>query len=132
VNDTNNLTLSAFAVFSDTLYAATGNLTTGIEIFRSSTGDEGSWSQVNSDGFGGGGTWDAVVMDAYDGPFTSGLDACSRGPAAWLSPGARTADYFDKATATFRDSLYIGTGNDTSGGQIWQMLRQTCIPLVLK
>jgi hypothetical protein len=42
------------------------------------------------------------------------------------------ADYFDKAAAAFRDSLYIGTENDTDGGEIWQMLRQSYLPLVLR
>jgi len=39
------------------------------------------------------------------------------------------ADYFDKAAAVFKDSLYIGTWNKDTGGQIWMQQHQVNLPL---
>jgi hypothetical protein len=33
---------------------------------------------------------------------------------------------------SFNGSLYIGTGNDVTGGQIWQMLDQLYVPLIVQ
>ena len=243
LGDANNLTFSAFAVYSNTLYAATGNLTTGVEIWRSMTGNSGSWTQVNTDGFGGGACWDSITMDTFGGylyvgigrstlaelwrtnngttwnpVFTNGLGNANNtfvssmaeyngqfyiglrntvnsgniygttngttfnpittngfnnpnntrtyglyvsgntlyivfsnyatGAEVWKTDGTgwwtrilqygwgdannKNADYFDKAMVMFNNSLYIGTGNDVTGGQIWQMLPQLYLPLIMR
>jgi hypothetical protein len=249
LGDANNYSMAAFAVFGGKLYVATGNIATGIEIWRSSTGNNGSWQQVNADGFGRGATWENVTLDVFGGylyvgasrkvgadgaraelwrsangttwtppvftdglgypnnsdvsamaefhgsfyigtrntatggqlwrssngldfspVFTDGLgkkanratyglfvfedalylvfnnfngaevwqtaDGMTWRPVmqgGWGKGGANAwADYFDKAAAAFRGSLYIGTENDTDGGEIWQMLRQVYLPLVQK
>jgi hypothetical protein len=36
----------------------------------------------------------------------------------WGDRNNMVADYFDKAAANFKDSLFIGTVNDVAGGQI--------------
>ena len=64
--DPNNNNLNTLAVFGDKLYAAVLNNVTGVEIWRSSSGDPGTWMQVNQDGFGGWGAND-VVMDIFQG-----------------------------------------------------------------
>lgn len=247
LGDVNNLTFSAFSVYSNMLYVATGNFTTGIEIWRSPTGDTGSWSKVNTDGFGGGVSWDAVVMDTFNGylyvgigrnvgggslaelwrsnngttwtpVFTDGLGDINNTTLAamaeyegsfyismrnlitsgqiWVTTNGTTftpvttngftvtsnqrpyglyvfedvlysvisnyasgaqvwrtdlsgswtqimqggwgdsnnvnADYLDKAATTFKDALYIGTGNDVTGGQIWKMVYPIYLPLILR
>ncbi|MBI5032935.1 MAG: PQQ-like beta-propeller repeat protein [Chloroflexi bacterium] len=248
LGDANNITFSAFAVYSNTLYVATGNLTTGVEIWRSTTGNSGSWTQVNTDGFGGGVCWDAITLDTFGGylyagigravggtgsiaelwrtnngtnwnpVFTNGLGNANNtylsamaeykghlyigmrntvnsgniygttngttfnsittngfynpnntrpyglyvsgnvlyivfsnyatGAEVWKTDGSgwwtrvmqggwgdannKNADYFDKAAVTFNNSLYIGTGNDVTGGQIWLMLRQLYLPLIMR
>ena len=50
----------------------------------------------------------------------------------WGDANNKNADYFDKAAASFNNSLYIGTGNDVVGGQIWQVLRQLYLPLIMR
>ena len=50
----------------------------------------------------------------------------------WGDANNKIADYFDKAHMSFNGSLYIGTGNDVTGGQIWQMLDQLYLPLVIR
>ncbi|MBI5032933.1 MAG: hypothetical protein HZB51_20625 [Chloroflexi bacterium] len=249
LGDSNNVAFSALATFSNTLYVATANPTTGVEIWRSSTGNLGSWTQVNTDGFGGGATWDAITMvgdfqgyhyvglgrkvgasgslaelwrsnngTTWTPVFTDGLGNANNttvtafaktatglwiglrntttggqvwraangttfssittngfnnpdnkrphgilvfeervfvvfsnwvtgaqvwksdptGPwrriveGGWGDPNNKNADYFDKAAVHFNGSLYIGTGNDVVGGQIWQMLHPLYLPLVIK
>ena len=250
LGDPNNVAFAAFGVFVNTLYVATANLVTGIEIWRSSTGNDGSWTQVNADGFGGGATWDPITFSgafgghlyvglgrkigatgsiaelwrSNDGTtwtsvFTNGLgDAnntyvsafAATGPSlliglrntvsggqiwrtangttfnpittnghdnpnntrpygllihedtlyivysnyvtgaevwrgnappvsdqrivqgGWGDAHNKIADYFDKAHVSFNGSLYIGTGNDVTGGQIWQMLDQLYLPLIIR
>lgn len=242
LGDANNLTFSAFAVYSNTLYVATGNLTTGVEIWSSPTGNSGSWTQVNTDGFGGGVCWDSITMDTFGGylyvgigrntaelwrtnngitwtpVFTDGLGNTNNtyvsamaeykghfyiglrntvtsgqiwgttngttfnpittngfynpnnsrpyglyvhdnilyivfsnyatGAEVWRTDGLgwwrrilqggwgdannKNADYFDKAAVSFNNSLYIGAGNDVVGGQVWQMLRQLYLPLIMR
>ena len=73
LGDKNNYSLAALAVFGDKLYVATGNIATGIEMWRTSTGTSGSWTQVNTDGFGGGGSWTNVSMDDFGGYLYVGI-----------------------------------------------------------
>ena len=39
---------------------------------------------------------------------------------------------WDSAVAVFNDSLYIGTKNWANGGEVWQLLHQVFLPLVLR
>jgi streptogramin lyase len=39
---------------------------------------------------------------------------------------------WDNSTAVFEDALYIGTVNWANGGEIWQLLKSTYIPLVVR
>lgn len=248
LGDANNLVCAAFAEYSNALYVAVANLTTGVEIWRSTSGNSGSWTQVNTDGFGGGAAWDVIVMDVYSGylyvgiarstggsgsraelwrtnngttwnpvftdglgdannthvaalaefdgnlylsfrntvtggqvwrssngttwnpVFTNGLGVTGNtrpyglyafenslylvfsnygsGAQIWRSADGTTwnpvmqggwgdgnnknADYFDKVAVAFNGSLYIGSGNDATGGQIWQMLHQIYLPMIVR
>jgi len=40
--------------------------------------------------------------------------------------------YWDNSAAVFNDSLYIGTWNPANGGEVWLLLRQVYLPLVLR
>ncbi len=48
----NNIGATAFEVYNNQLYAGTYNYVTGGEVWRSPSGNAGSWTQVNLDGFG--------------------------------------------------------------------------------
>jgi hypothetical protein len=51
--DPNNEKILSFSIPGDGyIYASTFNEATGTEIWRSSTGDSGTWEQVNTNGFG--------------------------------------------------------------------------------
>ena len=131
--DANNESITAFAVFSDTLYAAASNPVSGTEIWRSSTGGSGSWTQVNSDGFGSPGTTEEITMDVFDGYLYAGL---GRGDPL-VAELWRTADgslwesvFTDglendentwvSSMAVFDGDFYIGLRNVTTGGEVWR------------
>ena len=47
-----NADILSLVVFDNALYAVTSNFTSGLEVWRSSTGDPGGWEQVGLAGFG--------------------------------------------------------------------------------
>ena len=49
-----------------------------------------------------------------------------------LGDSNNTSPYFDNSVAVFNDSLYIGTENRANGGEVWQLLHQVFLPLVLR
>jgi hypothetical protein len=142
LGDTNNDGFDASAVLSGALYVATANLPPaiggtgdGVEVWRSTSGDAGSWVQVNDDGFGGGPTWTDVSMDVYQEHLYVGLSRVvgSGGSLAelWRSDGATWTPVFTDglgdadnshvaALAEFQGDLYIGLRNATTGGQVWR------------
>lgn len=134
--DANNLAVNAFAEFSHALYAATSNWTTGVEIWRSPTGNPGDWVQVNADAFGLAPSVTSldVVMEVYNGYLYVGL---GRGGASWKAELWRTANgttwtpvFTDglkdagnthvSAMAEFKGALYIALRNTVSGAQLWR------------
>ena len=141
LGDKNNYNFAALAVFGGELYAATGNIATGIEMWRTSTGTSGSWTQVNTDGFGGGGSWTNVSMDDFGGYLYVGIsrkvgDSGSRAELWRSQNGTTWTKVFDDglgqagntdvaAMAEFRGQFYIGLRNLTSGGQVWRSTNGT-------
>jgi hypothetical protein len=126
-----NWGMNAFAVFSDTIVAATSNITTGIEVWGSPTGDFGSWEQLNSDGFGLGIVGQDSLMETYNDYlyFCAGLNG--------LATLLRTDDLITwtpvftdglgnpnntnvTALAEFKGDFYIGLRNITDGGEVWR------------
>ncbi len=120
--DAKNTGMDTLAVFSDTLYVATANADTGPEIWRSASGDAGSWVPV-ANGLGG-------VMDVYQGHLYVGTSAVG-GAALWRSGDGLTwtpvftnglgeANTHVAAMAEFDGAFYIGTRNVATGGQVWR------------
>ncbi len=130
--DTNNQGINALAVFSSTLFVATSNSTTGVEIWSSGSGDIGDWQQVNSDGFGDIGTAQDVVMDTYNEELYVGLVRNNIAELWRTNDGLNwTAVFTDglaannthvSAMAGFDGYLYIGLRNVTTGGEVWRSL----------
>lgn len=77
---TDNRQIAALIHFRGELFAVAGNFVTGPEVWRSNSGDIGSWQQVVDGGFGAGYTaltaWDnqAVALGGslYIGTYTFG------------------------------------------------------------
>ena len=136
LGDKNNYNFAALAVFAGNLYAATGNIITGVEMWRTSTGSSGSWTKVNTDGFGGGGSWTNVSTDDFGGYLYVGISrkvgASGSRAELWRSQNGTTwtkvfndglgqAGNTDVAAmAEFRGQFYIGLRNTITGGQVWR------------
>jgi photosystem II stability/assembly factor-like uncharacterized protein len=127
--DANNWMLSTLTVFSGKLYAAVLNQVTGIELWRSSSGDPGTWQQVNQDGFGSPGSG-RVSFQVFGGYLYAGFDRV--GPAElWRSSNGTSWEpvFTDglgsemnrrPALAEFQGQLYLAFRNPRDGGQIWR------------
>ena len=141
LGDRNNYNFAALAVFAGNLYAATGNIVTGVEMWRTSTGNSGSWTKVNADGFGGGGSWTNISMDDFGGYLYAGISrkvgASESRAELWRSQNGTTwtkvfndglgqAGNTDVAAlAEFRGQFYIGLRNLATGGQVWRSTNGT-------
>jgi hypothetical protein len=143
LGDANNYSFDCLAVFKNTIYAATGNVPpdiggsgNGVEIWRSGTGNPGSWSQANDDGFGAGPTWLGVTMDVFEGYLYAGLGRVTAGGGS-LAELWRTANGLDwtavftdglgvanngyvSGMAVFEDDFYLTLRNVVDGAQVWR------------
>jgi streptogramin lyase len=127
--DPNNFGINAFAVFSDTLYTATSNWETGVEIWRSPTGDAEDWSQANSDGFGNNHTLQDISMDVFQDQLYVGIGRehaelwRTDDGITWTSvftDGLGSNNSNVSAMAEFNGEFYIGLINETTGGEVWR------------
>jgi hypothetical protein len=128
----NNYGVIAFAVFSNTIYAATSANDGVLQVYRSASGDAGSWTAVVSDGFGGNGVPQDVTMDVYSGYLYLGLRRGGTGMAefwrtndgtTWtpvFTNGLAANNSYVSAMANFGGTLYIGLRNMTTGGEVWR------------
>jgi len=135
----NNSMIWPGTVFGTYLYVgAENNFETdeGGGIWRSQTGDPGSWEQVVTNGFGdatNGWVEPWVVFDGYLYAGTSKVRITEGGCEVWRSPDGTTweqvnTDGFGDANnseepiymSVFGNYLYIGTYNASTGGEIWR------------
>ena len=131
--DGDNIAITNFAVFRGMLYAGTGTASGSVQIWRSRNGNSDSWTQV---GLGEPGlTGNVTGFAVYKGGLYAAIEPASGfgGPIqVWRSTNgsnweAVTLDGFGDALnestggfAQFRGYLYLGTRNETTGGQIWR------------
>ncbi|MCX8061450.1 MAG: hypothetical protein N3D16_02585 [Anaerolineales bacterium] len=137
-----NYCFFAATVFQDEFFTASGNVPppfgsgNGVEIWKSASGEDDSWQQVNSDGFGRGATFPDVTMEVYQDRLYVGLSRPDTGNAAhaelWRSYDGMTwtAVFTDglgvadnthlSSMAVFRGKFYIAFRNTKSGGQLWR------------
>jgi hypothetical protein len=97
-----NRSMSALEVVGQRLYWVTGQSSmcnAGLEVWWSSTGDDGDWRQIGHAGFG---------------------DSNNRAP------------YWDNSVVAFNDVLMVGTHNVAHGGEIWVLLNDLFLPLVMR
>jgi hypothetical protein len=134
--DADNAKVSALAACGPDIFAATGNLATGAQIWRSATGDSGSWKRVLVPGLDTAGVIEEdVTLVAYRGDLYAGLSRV-RGSAyrgeLWRGAACMTwapvftdglgyaANSAIPALAEFQGELYMGVSNDVTGGQVWR------------
>jgi hypothetical protein len=127
---TNNYGINTLAVFSNAIYAATSAEDGVMQIYRSASGDAGSWAPVVSDGFGGGGVWQDVTMDVYGGYLYLGIGRAGVAELWRTNDGVTWSPVFTdglaanntnvSAMAEFNGAFYIGLRNVTTGGEVWR------------
>jgi predicted amidohydrolase YtcJ len=141
-----NTNISAMAEFDGYFYIGLRNLTDGGEVWRSANGI--NWTPVITGGLGvvenkrpyglivfkqqlylvfGNLTDGAQVWRTSDG-----VNWMRISEDGWGDINNSYADYFDKAGEIFNDSLYIGTINETEGGEVWRLLHQIYLPLIME
>jgi len=127
---TNNYGINALAVFSNAIYAATSADDGVMQIYRSASGDAGSWSPVVTDGFGDGGVRQDVTMDVYGGYLYLGIGRAdvaelwrTNDGVTWspvFTDGLAANNTYVSAMAEFNGAFYIGLRNVTTGGEVWR------------
>ena len=140
--DEANVAVDWFAEFKGDLYASTwndtGNGSNGGQIWRSPTGDSGTWCRVVNDGFGDATNAEVMSLSVFDGYLYAGTwsgDTGVHGAEIWRSPTGE-ADSWELVVgdAEFGDSdnvaimsfevfdgdLYAATYNEASGGGVWR------------
>lgn len=130
----NNAGFTTFTSFNGMLYGAALNRIDGAEIWRSSTGNSGSWQRVASQGFGGGSAYFIVTsLTTFKGQLYAGVEATAgTGAQVWRSSNGTTwtlvsdngfgdTDNFQTGgSAVYRGQLYMTTRNDVTGAQLWR------------
>jgi len=135
--DSTNAWVIPLVVFDGYLYAGASNEEAGgCEVWRSPDGT--TWQQVNSDGFGdSNNSEEPIYMTVFGDYLYVGTYNASTGGEIWRTKGLggppftdweqANADGFGDANnssatsgVVFKDNLYVGTWNNTTGGQIWR------------
>jgi len=135
--DTDNGEINRLTVFKDMLYATTWSWNTsahGGEIWRSGSGDKGSWNRVVSDGFGDSSNEGIVSLLVFKDLLYASTANRTTGGEVWRSSNGTKWDKVSPSglgdgsnqrivLAVYMDSLYGGTHNRTgaqTGGELWR------------
>jgi hypothetical protein len=134
LGSTSNLGFTTFTSFQGMIYAATLNREQGAELWRSSTGDPGSWQQVSSEGFGGGPAYFIITsLTSFKGQLYASVEATAgTGAQVWRSANGTdwtlvvesgfgdANNYQTGSSVVYRGQLYMTTRNDVTGAQLWR------------
>jgi hypothetical protein len=132
LGNSNNTGFVTFASFKGILYAATIN-NEGAELWRSKTGDDGSWNLVSSQGFGSGSAYFIITsLTEFKGKLYASVEATSgAGAQVWRSSNGTDwtlvsdngfgdpNNYQTGASTVYGGKLYVTTRNDVTGAQLW-------------
>ena len=138
--DANNGTVLSFEVLNGYIYAGTLNGTTGGEVWRSPTGNTGSWTQVNVDGFGDTGNVGISALSAFGGYLYAATHHSMPGGAqVWRCQTCDGSDWtkvvdngFGRlgarrmpALEVLDNYLYLAIGNSFTGLEVWRTANGT-------
>jgi len=130
----NNAGFTTFTSFNGMLYAAALNHINGAEIWRSSTGNNGSWKRVASQGFGGGSAYFIITsLTTFNGQLYASVEATlGTGAQVWRSSNGtkwtlvsgngfgNPNNFQTGSSVVYRGQLYVTTRNDVTGAQLWR------------
>jgi hypothetical protein len=142
----NNTQVTSMAEFDGNFYIGMRNLTDGSEVWSTSNGVD--FSPVVTGGLGNVDNQRPYGLIVYEDRLYLIFSNFSTGAEVWRTGDGESweqvgfggwgdalntfADYLDKGATIFNNSLFIGTFNDETGGQIWQMLHQSYLPAIMK
>jgi hypothetical protein len=142
----NNSQVTSMAEFHDDFYIGLRNIVDGGEVWATSNGVD--YSPVITGGLGDVNNMRPYGLIVYNDQLflvfsnPSGAEVWrSRdgdnweqvGFGGWGDSNNMFADYFDKGATIFNDSLFIGTLNGVTGGQIWKMIpNMIFLPIVTR
>jgi hypothetical protein len=144
-DSTNNRWSGGLVDLGSNLYVGTGYDTGIARVYSSTNGT--NWSQVGSDGFGDSNNTEAISLAAFNGSLYAAATNSATGVEVWRSTDGtswnqvnidgfgdsnNTNTTWHSSTAVFNNSLYLGTANSANGGEVWQMLNQVYLPVVLR
>jgi hypothetical protein len=131
-----NTTVSSMAEFHGDFYIGLRNVTDGGEVWRTSNGVD--FLPVFTGGYGNVDNQRPYGLIVYQNYLYLVFSNIPTGAEVWRTSNGSSwqqvnndgwgdasngyADYYDRAATIFNYSLYIGTMNNDTGGQIWQML----------
>ena len=141
--DSANSGVNKFTEFNGSLYAGTMNYpdgggSNGGQIWRSSTGNNGSWERVVNNGFSDATNCEVMSMADFNGYLYAGTWSCdtnTHGTEIWRSDSGGNSSWTRVMSDTtfgdshniailsmeiFNNNLYVVTDNDTSGGEVWR------------
>jgi hypothetical protein len=142
-----NSVVTSFASYGEFLYAGTRNSTTGGQIRRCQTCDGSDWTQVIGDGFGDLNNARVEGLISFHSRIFAITFNRTTGMEIWRSADGTQwtqanidgfgdsnnwAPYWDNSATVFNDTLFIGTWNNANGGEVWQLLNQLYLPVVLR
>jgi len=143
--DPDNTSTGGFAEFGGFLYLGTLNDTTGGQIWRSNDGT--AWTQAMGDGFGDTNNGKVESLFAFGGQLYAAINNETTGMEVWKSgdglnwqqinpdgfgDSSNSSTLWSSSTVEWKHGLYIGTWNGANGGEVWMMLRQVFLPLVIR
>jgi C1A family cysteine protease len=137
--DGTNVAVDGFAEFDGTLYTGTWNDGgDGGQIWRSPTGNSGSWEPVVENGFGDAANAEVMALASFGGYLYAGTfsgDPGVHGAEIWRSPTGASSSWTQVVSDTifgdsdneavqslevFGDDLYAATSNGHTGGEVWR------------
>lgn len=130
----NNAGFTTITSFNGMLYAAALNRINGAEIWRSSSGNNGSWKRVASQGFGGGSAYFIITsLTTFKGQLYASVEATlGTGAQVWRSANGTnwtlvssngfgdTNNYQTGSATVYNGQLFMTTRNDNTGAQLWR------------
>lgn len=129
-------TAGGLAAFGGKLYAGAGNTAAGAQLWR--TADGSTWTQVTNPGFGGQNNLAVEAVTVWQNQLFVSVRNTLTGMEVWRSADGtaweqaspdgfgdshNTGANYTQASAGFGGSLYIGTANSTTGGELWRLFQ---------
>jgi hypothetical protein len=147
LGDYDNDAIGSFAVFDTRLYVGTRHNDAGGEIWRCSICDGTDWERVVDGGFGSTDNRGVMGLIAKDDSLYAVTENDHTGLEVWrtddgsgwsrvsrggFGDNTNFRPYWDNSVAIFDDRLYVGTHNWGNGGEVWVLLDQVFLPIMMR